>query len=150
MFSSIDEVIEAGKNEGIEADIVKDGLIHVATNNAQLRRLPHHLEELRTQGWDEDDLFVLSREELDERVKVAAALGAFWTPHCARVHPAKFTVGLARAVERLGVTIYEDTPATSITARVVKTSRGTPPNTSCPRWRVTPTALPATGASCSQ
>ncbi len=125
MFSSIDEVIEVAKNEGIGADIVKDGLIHVATNNAQLRRLTHHVEELRTQGWDKDDLFVLSREELDERVKVARALGAFWTPHCARVHPAKFTVGLARAVERLGVTIYEDTPATSITARVVKTSRGT-------------------------
>ena len=123
MFSSIDEVIEVAKNE--EADIVKDGLIHVATNYAQLRRLTHHVEELRTQGWDKDDLFVLSREELDERVKVAGALGAFWTPHCARVHPAKFTVGLARAVERLGVTIYEDTPATSITARVVKTSRGT-------------------------
>ena len=50
MFSSIDEVIEVGKNEGIEADIVKDGLIHVATNNAQLRRLTHHVEELRTQG----------------------------------------------------------------------------------------------------
>ena len=62
MFSSIDEVIEVGKNEGIEADIVKDGLIHVATNNAQLRRLTHHVEELRTQGWDKDDLFVLSRE----------------------------------------------------------------------------------------
>jgi hypothetical protein len=52
MFSSIDEVIEVAKNEGIEADIVKDGLIHVATNNAQQRRLTHHVEELRTQGWD--------------------------------------------------------------------------------------------------
>jgi hypothetical protein len=52
MFSSIDDVIEVGKNESIDADIVKDGLIHVATNNAQLRRLTDHVEELRTQGWD--------------------------------------------------------------------------------------------------
>ena len=65
MFSSIDEVIEVAKNEGIEADIVKDGLIHVATNNAQLRRLTHHVEELRTQGWDGNiaDPFGLPRGE---------------------------------------------------------------------------------------
>ena len=48
--------------------------------------------------------------------------GSTWTawcwrrshPHCARVQPAKLARGLADVVERLGVTIYEQTPVTDI------------------------------------
>ena len=32
MFAAVDEVIEVAAKEGIEADIVKDGVLHVATN----------------------------------------------------------------------------------------------------------------------
>ncbi|MGW5150915.1 NAD(P)/FAD-dependent oxidoreductase [Rhodococcus koreensis] len=125
MFDTIDEVISVASREDIDADIVKDGLIHVATNAAQLQRLTHHVDHLRTQGWGADDLFLLTPSELGERVQVAGARGGFWTPHCARIHPAKFMIGLAAAVERLGVTIYEDTAADSISAGTVTTGRGT-------------------------
>lgn len=125
MFSTIDEVLAVAARENIEADIVKDGLIHVATNEAQLHRLNHHVTALREQGWGADDLFLLTTAELSERVHVAGARGAFWTPHCARIHPAKFVVGLAEAVERLGVRIYENTAATSVSQGSVVTNRGT-------------------------
>lgn len=124
MFSTIDEVLSVCRQENILADIEKDGLIHVATNDAQMGRLKHHVAELRAQGWDPDDLEVLSPSELGTRVNVAGARCGFWTPHCARIHPAKFTVGLAEAVERLGVTIYEGTSATSIEAGTLHTSHG--------------------------
>lgn len=125
MFSTIDEVLSISKQENIHADIEKDGLIHVATNDAQLDRLKHHVEELRAQGWGPEDLQTLSPAEVSARVNVAGARGGFWTPHCARIHPTKFTLGLAEAVERLGVTIYEGTSAESIEAGAVHTSRGT-------------------------
>ncbi|MFC9557524.1 NAD(P)/FAD-dependent oxidoreductase [Rhodococcus sp. NPDC056960] len=125
MFTTIDEVVSVAEREGIDADIEKDGLIHVATNEAQLHRLTHHVDQLRNEGWGKEDLFLLTPSELDDRVRVSGARGAFWTPHCARIHPSKFTVGLAEAVERLGVTIYEDTTAQSISPGAVTTTRGT-------------------------
>src|SRR5699024_11084966 len=98
--------------------------MHVATNAAQLARAQAKVAAMKEQGWGQDDVFLLSPSELDERVRVEGAQGGYWTPHCARVHPAKFTLGLAKAVERLGVTIYESTAATEISARTVLTDRG--------------------------
>jgi glycine/D-amino acid oxidase-like deaminating enzyme len=56
-------------------------------------------------------------EQLDEaqtraHVRVANALGAIWDKHSATVQPARLARGLARAVERRGATIYEQTPVT--------------------------------------
>lgn len=124
MFSTIDEVLAVAERESIDADIKKDGLIHVATNPAQFGRLTRHIDKLHRQGWGEDDVFPLSAWELDDRVNVAGRLGGFWTPHCARIHPAKFVLGLAAAVERLGVCIFEDTEAISVGPGRVKTNRG--------------------------
>ncbi len=50
-------------------------------------------------------------------------LGAF-NPHCARVQPAKLVRGLADVVERLGVTIYEQTPVTEIAPGRADTPHG--------------------------
>ncbi len=49
---------------------------------------------------------------------------ALFTPHCAAIHPAKLVRGLARAVERLGVTIHERTAVHAIEPGRVRTSRG--------------------------
>ena len=74
---------------------------------------------------------------------VAAAsnvLGATYTPHCARIHPAKLVRGLARVVEARGVAIYEQTEVTAIKPRRVlhrRTARSTRP-TSSGRPRASP------------
>ncbi|AQW56299.1 FAD-binding oxidoreductase [Streptomyces violaceusniger] len=117
MFSSVDEVIRVAAEEGIEADIQKDGLPHVATNAAQERRLRERLPSLRAEGWGEDDLIELDRDQLAERVRVAGAHGAQWSPRCARIQPAKLVRGLAAVVERMGVAVYE---GTEVTARLVR------------------------------
>ena len=62
--------------------------------------------------------------EVAERIGAAGVLGAAYTPHCARVHPADLVRGLARAVERRGVAIHERTAATAIRPGVVETDRG--------------------------
>jgi glycine/D-amino acid oxidase-like deaminating enzyme len=125
MFNTVDEVLAVAEREEIDADIVKDGLLHVATNAAQEHRLIRHAEQLLQEGWSDHDVHVLPVSKLEERVRVAGARAAYWTPHCARIHPAKFTIGLAHAVERRGVTIYEDTAAQAVSARTVVTNRGT-------------------------
>ncbi|MDR3080037.1 MAG: FAD-binding oxidoreductase [Streptomyces sp.] len=125
MFSSVDEVIRVAAEEGIEADIQKDGLLHVATNAAQERRLREGLPTLRAEGWGEDDLVELDADQLAERVRVAGARYAQWSPHCARIQPAKLVRGLADVVERMGVTIYEGTEVTEIRPREAVTPHGT-------------------------
>ena len=123
MNETVDEVISACRDEGIEAGVVKSGLLHVARNRAQLRRLEEEVERERAWGADED-LELLSGSELSERVRIAGALGASLNPHCARVHPAKLVQGLAAAVERLGVPIFDDTAATELGPGFAVTERG--------------------------
>lgn len=124
MFGAVQESVDVAREEGFDEDLVHNGLIHVATNAAQLARAQAKVAAMKEQGWNEDDVFLLSRSELDQRVRVEDAQGGYWTPHCARIHPGKFTLGLAKAVERLGVTIYESTAASEISSQTVVTDRG--------------------------
>ena len=124
MFASVDEVITVAAAEGVDADIQKDGLLHVATNQAQAQRLLGRVPSLRREGWGEDDLHVLDAEDLAERVNIAGGKAALWSPHCARIQPAKLVRGLASAVEKLGVSIFEGTEVTEIRPHEVVTKRG--------------------------
>jgi glycine/D-amino acid oxidase-like deaminating enzyme len=117
MRESIDEVIRVAGAEGIDADIVKGGLLHVATNPAQRRRLHAELAEEREWESGEEDLRLLDAAERDGRLRVAGTLDATFSPHCARIQPAKLVQGLARAVEALGVDIFEGTTVTEIRPR---------------------------------
>ena len=124
MFASVDEVIAVAAAEGIDADVQKDGLLHVATNEAQARRMLGRVTNLRREGWGADDLHVLDAEGLAERVRVAGGKAALWSPHCARIQPAKLVRGLAAVVESLGVSIYEGTEVTAIRAHEAVTDHG--------------------------
>jgi glycine/D-amino acid oxidase-like deaminating enzyme len=96
----------------------------VATTRPQLDRLHAWVAKRREWGSGTDDLRLLEPPELASRVRVAGALGAAFSPHCARVDPARLVRGLAEAVERRGVTIYERTPATAIEPGAVTTTHG--------------------------
>ena len=117
MFAAVDEVIGVTVAEGIDADVHKGGLVRVATNPAQERRLRAELDDLRTWGFAEEDMRALSPDEREDRVRVAGALSATFSPHCARVQPAKLAAGLARVVTGLGVDLFESTTVTEIRPR---------------------------------
>jgi glycine/D-amino acid oxidase-like deaminating enzyme len=124
MFHTVDEALRVANEEGFGEGVQKDGLMHVATNPAQLSRLRAELTAMRDEGWGADDVVELTPAELSSRVNVEGALGGYWTPHCARIHPAEFVFGLANAVERLGVHIYEKTTVSHIAPHRVVTNRG--------------------------
>jgi glycine/D-amino acid oxidase-like deaminating enzyme len=125
MFEAVDEVIRVAADEGIDAHIQKDGLLHVATNRAQHARLMRGVPEQRRFGWGFDDLVVLDRDQLRERVTIPDAIGATWSPHCARIQPARLVRGLADVVQRMGVQIFEGTAVREIRPGVAETDRGT-------------------------
>ena len=76
----------------------------------------------RARGSGDDEL--LDAAATAARVGVAGALGASFTPHCARVQPAKLARGLAHAAERAGAVICEGTRATRIAPGRVDTPHG--------------------------
>ncbi len=92
---------------------------------AQASRLAALVEKKRHHGAGEDDLRLLDLDELRRRVRVEGAVAAAFSPHCARVDPARLTRGLAAAVERRGATIYERTAARAIEAGRVVADGGT-------------------------
>ncbi|MFC9994827.1 NAD(P)/FAD-dependent oxidoreductase [Nocardia sp. NPDC127526] len=128
MFDTVDEIVRVADAEGIDADLVQSGQITVARNAAQQGRLTDTLEHARQWGWSEEDLCELAP---GERIRVAGATGALFTPHCARVQPAKLVRGLADTVRALGVPIYENTtvdairPRTAFHSAAAITARGT-------------------------
>jgi glycine/D-amino acid oxidase-like deaminating enzyme len=124
MFATVDEVGAVLELEGIDADFVKGGTLTAVLSSSQLDRVRAELEEERAWGFGEEDFRWLDAPELDERMHLPGALGARFTPHCARIHPARLVRGLAAKVEELGAKIYERTPATQLSKGSVSTPMG--------------------------
>jgi glycine/D-amino acid oxidase-like deaminating enzyme len=124
MQTTVDEVIGVCDRERIEADIVKHGVLRVARNVAQARRLREQIARERSWGLLPDDLRELDCPMLAERVRIDKATWGTWSPHGARAQPAKLVRGLAAAVERLGVPIYEDTAVRRIVPGMASGDRG--------------------------
>jgi len=124
MFDTVDEIARVLAQEQIDADLIKGGQLTVALDAAQAQRLRAYVRELHALGLGEEDVCELGGEQLAQRVRIAGAQMATFSPHAARLHPAKLVAGLASAVERLGVPIYEQTPVHEIGAGEARTARG--------------------------
>jgi glycine/D-amino acid oxidase-like deaminating enzyme len=125
MWQTVDEVIDICEREEIDCDIVKGGALHYAASSAQTARLNEQIAYERSWGVGSEDLHVLTADEARDRIHVAGIRGATWSPHAARVQPAKLVRGLARVVEALGVSIFERTTVMTISSGRVVTDRGT-------------------------
>jgi glycine/D-amino acid oxidase-like deaminating enzyme len=120
---AVDVVIDVAAVEGIDADIVKGGNLDVARGPAQAERLRAAVEEDRR--WGVEGVEILTAAQASARIAVdGVTLGAF-NPHCARIQPAKLARGLADVVQRLGVTLYEQTTVTGIESGRAHTPQGT-------------------------
>lgn len=120
---AVDEVASVAEREGIDAGIVKGGTLEIARNRAQATRLADAIAEERK--WGVDGIEPLTTAEAAQRIRFANVTSAYHTPHCARIQPAHLATGLAEAVERLGVQIYERSPVTEIAAGRATTPLGT-------------------------
>ena len=121
---TVDEVARVCTAEGIDAGLVKGGELAIATSAAQDARLREQLAGERAWGDGEDIVRYLGRDELASRLRVNGAISALFSPACARIQPADLVAGLAATVTRAGVTLYEDTPVTSIEPGRARTRAG--------------------------
>lgn len=110
-------VFELGQSlarDDIDAHFVQGGTLDFARSLLQVRRLRQRVESARELGYTAEDLVWLDPPDAKARGHVAGALGATYSPHCARLHPARLVRGLASVSERLGVEIFENSPVTRI------------------------------------
>ncbi len=121
---TVDEVGRAVAAEKIDCNYRKGGNLVVAQSELELERLRAEHAADREFGLGEEDRVLLDADALAERVRIQGGVGGLFSPHCARVQPAKLVRGLSDAVERAGVTIYEQTRALALEPGRVPTPAG--------------------------
>lgn len=124
MHASVDEVGRVAEAEGIDCGFAKGGVVYLARNAAQEKRLIESVEHDHSLGFSEDDLRLLSAPEATALVNATKVRRGAFFAHNAAIDPAPLVRGLADAVERRGVEIYELTAASAIEPGAVTTPHG--------------------------
>ncbi len=122
MASTVDEVGRVAAAEGIDCHFAKGGTLTLARSPAQEARARELVESESAFGVD---VTWLPAAEAAHRCGATSVRGAVYTPDCAAIHPGRLVRGLAEAVERRGVAVYEQTRALALRPGAVVTDRGT-------------------------
>ena len=110
-YATVDEIGRVVANEGIDCGYLKAGALTVAMTEPQRARLVSNAARTYERGDIEREL---SPTEADEFAHIPGVRAAAFSPHAARVDPARLVRGLAHVCERLGVEIYERTAVTEL------------------------------------
>jgi glycine/D-amino acid oxidase-like deaminating enzyme len=124
--AAVDEIGRVAQAEKIECGYLKAGTLTVAGTEPQRARLLA-ADAIRARDPDAGDAGgrLLSSGELQQFVRMRGMIAGYFTPHAARVDPARLVRGLAKACERLGVTILERTAARELAPGRVRCDAGT-------------------------
>jgi len=125
MQQTVDEVGRVAAAESIECHWSKGGTIQLARSAPQLERARAEVAEAREFGFGAEDIRLLGADEATGMLAATNTEGATYTPHCAAIHPARLARGLAAAVRREGVHLYERTAVRSIEPHRVHATGGT-------------------------
>lgn len=113
MRGTVREIRRVTEAEGIDCDWADGGQLIVARGAHQRSAVDDEYATMVKLGLA-DDLQLLDASAVRERVNITEMQGALYSPHTAVIHPGKLVRGLAKAVERRGVTIYEQTAVTRV------------------------------------
>lgn len=119
--ASIAEVGQRAAEVAPDARFVRGGTLSLARTAAQVARGRWAVAEAA--HWDAD-LRWLEAAELSQICCATGVLGATFTPHCAALDPGALVRGLAEAVVRAGVDLYEGTSVQAIEPGRARTSHG--------------------------
>jgi gamma-glutamylputrescine oxidase len=97
------------REHGIDCDY-RPNHVHVATKAGHMLELREWEQELRDE-YRYDSIELLDREQLQAHVRSARYLGGLIDPRSGHLHPLKYVRGLARAAEKAGVRIFENSQA---------------------------------------
>jgi glycine/D-amino acid oxidase-like deaminating enzyme len=121
MCSTVDEVGRVARAEGIDCHYHKGGTVVLARTPAQLARAR---AEAATSAEYDLGLRLLDGPAATRLCAAEGVLGGTYTPDCAAIHPALLVRGLADAVARRGVRVYERSRALALRPGAVLTGRG--------------------------
>jgi glycine/D-amino acid oxidase-like deaminating enzyme len=107
---------EAVEEDRIDARFIQGGTLTFARSELQSSRLKDEVRASHELGLSDNDVRWLEVSELYDYGYVRGAHGAMYSPHCARINPARLVRGLSDVDEDLGVAIYENTAVTRIRA----------------------------------
>lgn len=124
LFETVDAIGVTIEREKIDCDFVPGGSLGLASLPEHLEVLKHSAHSFHQAGFSEADFQLLGPEACATRIRSRDFLGALLSTHSAVLDPGKLVRGLARAVERMGVRIYEDSRATGLTSQEVRTAGG--------------------------
>jgi glycine/D-amino acid oxidase-like deaminating enzyme len=121
---TVEEIGAVVALENISCDWKHGGTVTVAQSETQLERLRVLADAERRELGEDLAWDLLDADATTARINVDGARGGLYTPHCARVQPARLVDGLAAAAERAGVTIHESSPVSKLEPGLVMTKRG--------------------------
>jgi glycine/D-amino acid oxidase-like deaminating enzyme len=124
-FRTVDEIGEVAAREQIDCGYVKAGTLTIATTAPQEGRLRDSVREGQATGISPEDVMVVAPDKVAGLADVTRVRAASFSPHAARIDPARLARGLARACERLGVRIFERTRALAVGPGAVRCEQGT-------------------------
>jgi glycine/D-amino acid oxidase-like deaminating enzyme len=124
LFDTVDEIGRVCETEGIDAHFDRGGSLRIATAAFHADTQRRELEQRYQLGFSESDYRWLEPAAASARLRITPNYGAVHFAHCAAVQPARLVLGLANAVRRLGVRIYENTAVTRIEPHRLLTPRG--------------------------
>ncbi len=110
--TSVEEMGATIEQHGIDCEWKHGGLMVVATNRGQQRRVDADIEAAEALGLAGFER--LSREAAQAEVHSPTYVGGLREEHCAVLHPAKLARGLAQVVQRMGADVFEGTDVTAI------------------------------------
>lgn len=115
-MNAVHEVGRVSDEEGIDCHFEMGGRLLLARSELQAARAREDVAEQHALGLTAEDVRYLSAEEARRLTGMSGVQGASFMACAAALQPALLVNGLAVAVERLGVTIYEDADATALAA----------------------------------
>jgi glycine/D-amino acid oxidase-like deaminating enzyme len=123
MFATVDEVGRVCAEEGIDASFRKGGILSLARSTHQLPLIQASFAAYQRLGLA-DHCQLLNAEQTGDRIRVTNVHGSLFSAGSASVHPGRLVRGLARAVERRGGRIFEQTQVTDFRPGLLITAAG--------------------------
>jgi glycine/D-amino acid oxidase-like deaminating enzyme len=123
--AAVDEIGRMVAAERIDCGFAKGGTFVAATTGPQRDRLHAWYATATRRGLLDAEQRLLGPAEAAALLRMPPPAAGFFTPHCARLDPARLARGLAVAAERRGAVIHEGTTALRVEPGRVVTDRGT-------------------------
>jgi glycine/D-amino acid oxidase-like deaminating enzyme len=99
------------KGNRIDCDLEESGLIELAVDEHDMKKLAKHHEDWKSIGIESR---IMNQEEIRQEMMSERYCGGLHKSRAAILNPAKFALGLKSASENLGVEIFECTKVVSI------------------------------------